>query len=309
MELQPASNAPRLLRGIPLVERPKRVDVQVVQHHADLLGVRVVFLDQLPQTLGDIQLGALLGNLDVPPSPVWLEEGKQVARSVALVFVVDAFGSSRLDGKRRSRMVEELAGAFVEADGGIQRIIRFFIQVQDVFHVIDDLGVYLGNAPLLVLPWLEIPFFRVSRTVSSEMLSTTLISTRRSASSCIVHTARPSGGEEHANAISVASPRPSRRRGCPERGSSSSAASRPPVTNRRRVRYTVSEWTSSSAAMRDADIPSCECSNDRARRIFRAVCFPRRTIARSRFFCPTPSSTRYFIRRPSDTPELRPIRP
>jgi len=37
-----------------------------------------------------------------------------------------------------------LAGAFVEADGGIERIIRFFIQVQDVFHVIDDLGVYLG---------------------------------------------------------------------------------------------------------------------------------------------------------------------
>jgi hypothetical protein len=29
-------------------------------------------------------------------------------------------------------MVEELAGAFVEADGGIERIIRFFIQVQEV---------------------------------------------------------------------------------------------------------------------------------------------------------------------------------
>jgi hypothetical protein len=46
MELQPARNAPRLLCGIPLVERPELVDVQIVQHDADLLGVRVVFLDQ-----------------------------------------------------------------------------------------------------------------------------------------------------------------------------------------------------------------------------------------------------------------------
>jgi hypothetical protein len=38
-----------------------------------------------------------------------------------------------------------LVGPFVEADGGIQRIVRLFIQVQDVFHVVDELGVYLGT--------------------------------------------------------------------------------------------------------------------------------------------------------------------
>ena len=86
MELQATRYAPRLLRGIPLVERPERMDVQVVQHDANLLGAWVVFVDQLSQTLGDIQLGTLLGDLDVPPSPMWLEEGKQVARPVALVF-------------------------------------------------------------------------------------------------------------------------------------------------------------------------------------------------------------------------------
>ncbi len=145
MELQATRNAPCLLRGITLVERPERVDVQVVQHDADLLSVRIQLLDQLSKTLGDIQLGALLGEPDVSPSPVRLEECKQVARSVALVFVVDARRASRFDGKRRSRMVEELVGPFVEADGGIQRIVRLFIQVQDVFHVVDELGVYLGT--------------------------------------------------------------------------------------------------------------------------------------------------------------------
>ncbi len=47
------------------------------------------------------------------------------------------------------------------------------------------------------------------------------------------------------------------------------------------TRYTVSAWASSSFAMRVADIPSREFSNDWTRRIFRAEGFPCRAIPRS----------------------------
>ena len=108
MELQATRYAPRLLRGIPLVKRPERVDVQVAQHDADLLGAWVVFVDQLSQTLGDIQLGTLLGDLDVPPSPMWLEEGKQVARPVALVDVL----RDKTEKRRRSAPALHLGAVY-----------------------------------------------------------------------------------------------------------------------------------------------------------------------------------------------------
>jgi hypothetical protein len=56
---------------------------------------------------------------------------------------VDAHGATGFDRKRRSRMVEQLIRGLVEADGGMQRIIRLLRQMRDIFHAVDELRVYL----------------------------------------------------------------------------------------------------------------------------------------------------------------------
>ena len=51
--------------------------------------------------------------------------------------------------------------------------------------------------------------------------------------------------------------------------------------------------------MRVADMPWCECNNERARRILRAECVPRRTMLLSSLCCSWSNTTRYFIGQPS----------
>ncbi|MEE1569374.1 MAG: hypothetical protein V1255_05615, partial [Alphaproteobacteria bacterium] len=48
----------------------------------------------------------------------------------------------------------------------VERIIQLVIQSQDILHAEEKPGVYLGDTPLLVQPWSDIPFLSVSRTVS-----------------------------------------------------------------------------------------------------------------------------------------------
>ena len=69
---------------------------------------------------------------------------------------------------------------------------------------------HTGDTPLLLQPRLDLVFLSTRRTVSSETVGTTSSSTSRSASSCMVHSRRPSGGAEQAKAMRWASARPSR---------------------------------------------------------------------------------------------------
>ena len=88
------------------------------------------------------------------------------------------------------------------------------VDVQDVLHRRHELSVPVRwNAPLSLQMWFPLTFFKQRRTVSSEIASTTSNSTSLSASSCMVHSLRPSGGFEQASAVSRASARPSSFRG------------------------------------------------------------------------------------------------
>src|SRR3984893_17096711 len=103
------------------------------------------------------------------------------------------------------------------------------------------------------------------RTVSPDRLSCPVSLTMASAKSSSVQRARPLGGFAQAVATSKASSLPVSLRSAPGRGSSLSARSRLPSTNRRLVRYTVEPPAATVCAISSSPRPASAASNIWAR--------------------------------------------
>lgn len=131
-----------------------------------------------------------------------------------------------------------------------------------------------GNAPLFVLPRLEVRFFRTRRTVSSASRSTCCHSTSRSARSWVVQQVRPAGGSVQARATRYASCLPSRRRGPRRRARSLNARETPPSTKCWRARWTVERPTCNDRAISSSVASSSARRRTWARTILRADAFP-----------------------------------
>src|SRR5450759_4408533 len=112
------------------------------------------------------------------------------------------------------------------------------------------------------------------RTVSREMLSSSVSLTSSFANSSRVQRARPSDGFEQAVATSKASSLPDSLRSAPGRGSSLSACSKLPITKRRLVRYTVEPPTLTLVAMSSSLVPASAASKICARLSLRTECLP-----------------------------------
>ena len=127
---------------------------------------------------------------------------------------------------------------------------------------------------------------RRRRTVSRDRLSCAVSLTISPASSSSVQRARPAGGFEQAVATSRASSLPVSLRSAPGRGSSLSARSRLPSTNRRLVRYTVEPPTPTLVAISSSATPASAASRICARLSLRAACLPplRRALSSSRSY-------------------------
>ena len=103
---------------------------------------------------------------------------------------------------RVPRLPHQLLAGLVQAHQHLVVLKLTVIDLQHVLHGADELGAGLGrDAPAFFQPGLELVFFSVWRTVSLLMLSTIALATSRSASSCSVQPARPSGGSPQAKAI------------------------------------------------------------------------------------------------------------
>jgi hypothetical protein len=262
------------LRREGLIPRSGRMGVQVVQHHPDHLSFRKGLIHQPLHLLGKVVACPPLRYVDVPPSCPGLEKQKHVAGAVPHVFVIHPLGAARFHRQGLPTIRQQLIRPFVHTDHWPLGIIGFGVQVEHIFHPPEELRGDLSDAPLLLLPGLEIVFFNTRRTVSSEMDSTTPSSTSRSAKSCIVQCSRPSGGALQARATRKASCLPSSLGCAPGRGRSCRAASNPSSANRLRMFRTVWGVTWSTSAMKRSVFPAAERSRMRARVSIRALAAP-----------------------------------
>src|SRR5687768_13942229 len=269
VKLQLPADATSFSRRERLVEGGRGVGVQVVEDDPNGGRVREVPIDQVAHLVGEVVLGALVGDVDVAPGPERLGDQEEVGGPVALVLVVDPLRLARLHRQRDAGLGDQLLRGLIEADDRAGRVVRLGVQVEHVLHPADELGPDGRDHPLLVEPRLELVLLRSRRIASSVISGTSSSSTRRSASICIVQRWRPSGGLVQASATTYArSFGPSFGR-APGRGRSRSDASNLSSTNRRRRRSRVATPIRSRAAITSSVVSSAASSNAWARRTIR----------------------------------------
>lgn len=264
----------RRLKGF--VKRSRSVRVEVIQGQFNDLRSGITLLHQPLHLLCEIEHRAPLGDLDVPQSGLWLDKQKEVSRAVAFILVIVARWLTGPGWYRRARLYDQLLACLIKVDLRALRVIRRGVQIQGLLHRRDELATDRRDAPLLFQPGLEFVFLSARRTVSSEIVSTTFNSTRRSASNCIVQRARPSGASLQASAIKRAFALTSSLGFLPGRGRSLRAP-RPRSTKLSRVRSTVARPTPSASAICSSVHPAAALSRIRARVSFRDECFPERS--------------------------------
>ncbi len=91
--------------------------IEIVHDQHNLLRCRVA-VDQVSHGLCEINRRSPIRDLDMSLPCEWLEPHKQICGSIAFVFVINAFGLSRSNGNRFSRLLCQLLRLFVETDDG-----------------------------------------------------------------------------------------------------------------------------------------------------------------------------------------------
>jgi hypothetical protein len=136
-----------------------------------------------------------LGDLDDALPGQRFYRGEDVGGPAPLVFIVDPSRRAGAYGDGLAGVLQQLLAGLVETDLWSVRVIRSVVDLEHVFHALHERGVFLRwNAEALYKPGLCLVFFRPRWTVLGLTESNTLSSTSRSASSEMVHRARPAGG-------------------------------------------------------------------------------------------------------------------
>lgn len=94
MDIQFVGQPFGLGRRVGLVERGRRVGVELIWHQHEALGVREVLIDQVANALGEVDPGAPIAEGDVTPSSQSFADKKVVNHAVARILRVAPRGKS-----------------------------------------------------------------------------------------------------------------------------------------------------------------------------------------------------------------------
>lgn len=78
VKFQALQKAARFGRGECVVQRSDGVRRQIVEHHADLFGIGVVLIAKLFHAVREVDVGATVGDFDVPPGSMHVDKCEQV---------------------------------------------------------------------------------------------------------------------------------------------------------------------------------------------------------------------------------------
>src|SRR5882762_2240676 len=117
-----------------------------------------VNVHEFPPAGGEVDGGAAVGDFDLAPGPMHVEEDEEVGRPIALILAVEALKLTRLGLDRLADLANQLSRALVETDHWALRIGRLSIEVEHILHAGDELAVDLRDAPHVLAPGLELVF-------------------------------------------------------------------------------------------------------------------------------------------------------
>jgi len=144
MELNPLQDAACFGRLESFIEGSRRVSVEVVLHDANVFHIRIDLIDEPADAVGVVNLGTMLGHFHMTPTRERLDEEKEIGRPQPLIFVIDAFWLSRLHQLWRTHVGFWSDEFFIEANGGVEGIVLFFIQVQNIYNGPKNLNTERG---------------------------------------------------------------------------------------------------------------------------------------------------------------------
>src|SRR4030066_1206976 len=261
------------------VQRSWFMRAEVVQNNADQDGIRIEHIHQPFHALSKINHGMSFSDSHITFPGQGFIKHVQVADPLAFVLIIVASLASCFAGVSQASFFNQLFLPFIKTNLRILGIVGPFILIQNIFHASYIFCTGFWNAPHFFLPGLYLVFLSVRRMVSYEIESTISNSTIFPANNRRVQCSCPSGTWLQAVAIRVASARPSNLRRCPGRGSSFNAFSKPPSTNRLRIRSTQGRLTFKAEIICGSDDPSLAFSKIIARFIWRALILPLRVIS------------------------------
>src|SRR5208337_3184469 len=282
MDFNAFCQASSLLRFKRLVQGGKTVRVQVVHGQAYSDGIWVAFIEHALDPPRPVFPRSMLAGLHVAFARQWFHFKENLDNTIADVFSVHPFRSSRRASYRLMHFPNELLTGFVHTDLRIIVIIRQMIDSDDIFHIGYERGAPLRrDFPILPEVRLKFVFLSMRCTVICETLWARCSSTAFSARSRTVQRRRPSGDSEHAKAITRASKAPSKitsRDSCSGCLRSNAAAN--PSSTKRFLRCSMVRGVTPMASAVSATVhagpkgPASHRSNARAKRNRFALVLP-----------------------------------
>ena len=100
VELQPAQHPSRFASGESLVECAGRMRRQIVLDHPDALRLGKVNVSEFAHAGSKVHRGTAVGDFDLAPGPMHVEENEQVGRPIAFILAVVTLELARLGRDR-----------------------------------------------------------------------------------------------------------------------------------------------------------------------------------------------------------------
>ena len=135
---------------------------KIIEHDADALGPGEVDVYKVAHTSGEVDRSPTLGDLDLAPGPMGIDEYEQVSSPVALILAVVTLDLARLSRNRLAHLADELGRALIETDHWALPIGFFSIEIEHILHAGNVFGIDLWNAPHVFAPGLEVIFSQTS---------------------------------------------------------------------------------------------------------------------------------------------------
>src|SRR3989304_200351 len=236
MYFETLRETPRLFRRKRLIERSRRMGVQVVQDKAYSFGVRIPVVQHTFDPPCPVFPCPTLAGRHVAFAGKGFHFKKDLSHTIAHVLMIHSGRSARRTGYTIIHVADKLFAGFIHAYHRIAPVIRQFVDSKNIFHTGYEGSVLLRwDFPVLPEVRLKFVFLSMRCTVMCDTLGVRLSSVAFSASSRSVQRRRPSGASEQAIEMSRASKAPSKvtsRGGFSGCLRSSSAAATPSSTNR-----------------------------------------------------------------------------
>ena len=96
-----------------MVKSTDRVGRQIVQHHSDALRPGKVNIREITHAGGEVDCGAAVGDFDLAPRSMHVEEDEQVGGPVALILTVVELELTRLGLDRLACLADQLGRAYM----------------------------------------------------------------------------------------------------------------------------------------------------------------------------------------------------